>query len=130
MLVSSQPHTTTYASFSLEVLVKLLHSLVKTKLQVKTQYTSTHGQPHTIRFPRRLIPYYRRTSRIPRPRPNNCSSHLQPSTLPTNYNTHRKVIIKHSRRTRNRTSLDNSTCSRTNYACPTIPTNPVYDRRD
>lgn len=113
------------------MLVKQIHSLVKTKLQVKTLHIlkPKHGQPHTTKLPRRLIPHHRRTDTVPRPRPNSRPSYLQPSPLPLNYHTYRQTNSQHSQCASNRTSLNNSSSHSPNCTCPAIPANLISDRR-
>lgn len=110
-------------------LVNQLHSLVKTKSQVKTLYISC-GQSFPTRIPRRLIPNYRRTCRIPRPCSNRCPGYLQPSSIPPSPYTDRKTLIQRRRRPRSRIDLDYPTCYRPGTPRPTIPANPLHDRRN
>lgn len=112
---------------SYEVLVNQLHSLVKSKSQVKILYTS-HGQPLTIRLSRRLITHHRRARRIPRSCPNSRTGNLQPSSLPSSTHTHRKTILKHCWRTRSRTNLNNPTSYRSHPPCSPLTTNPIHNR--
>lgn len=114
---------------SYEMLVNQLHSLVKPKSQVKTLYIS-HGQPLTIRLPRRLIPYHRGTRWIPRPRSNGCTGNLQLSPLLTSTHTHRKTLFKYCWCTRSRINLNNPASHCTHPTCPTVPTNSLYNGRN
>lgn len=114
---------------SYETLVNQLHSLVKTKSQVKTLYISC-GQSFPTRIPRRLITNYRRTRRIPRPRPNRCPGYLQPSPISSSPHADGKTLIERRRRPRSRINLDNPACYRPGTTRSTITANPLHDRRN